>query len=358
MIRVTLTCRAPVAISRRRAIGFDLDTLPYIPGRAFRGAAAQAYLDSGGRADSMEFRRVFLEDKVRFMDLRNGVPAPLSFRKCSRQPEYHASRDQMWSAILEGNYRGKCSCGAKMIPETGFLLLGRDGRDAAPYSRPEVKTRRLAHSQVDPQTLSVMAQQFHSSRVIEGEEVFEGSVTFADDAAGSIGTVLRACATIYLGRGRTRGQGRAEVSWIAVKDPDRSMEQRLETFNQAAARAGKRLFSCTFRSDGIFVDRWLRSKLDLTGSDLDERLTEYRVCAAFAQQTLVAGWNAATGFPKAEVHAIAAGSVYVFEGDAGALSDSALASVLAELEHDGVGERLSEGFGEVRFCDELHLAMR
>ena len=67
--------------------------------------------------------------------------------------------------------------------------------------------------------------------------------------------------------------------------------------------------------------------------------------------------DAKGGLPKAETKVIAAGSCFLFQGDAPANREAEyekLARAFVDLEERGIGERLDEGLGEVTFCRTLH----
>ncbi len=74
---------------------------------------------------------------------------------------------------------------------------------------------------------------------------------------------------------------------------------------------------------------------------------------AYAATKTVGGWQMLWQRPKPTDVAVAMGSVYVFQ--TAAPLDEAACATLAQLQIDGIGERRSEGYGQVRICDEFHL---
>jgi CRISPR-associated protein Csx10 len=73
----------------------------------------------------------------------------------------------------------------------------------------------------------------------------------------------------------------------------------------------------------------------------------------YSEMTTVTGWHAAAGVPRTETHMVAAGSCFAY-GTAAAVSTDELVEWAVKLEHEGIGERREEGFGEAVACHDLH----
>lgn len=78
-----------------------------------------------------------------------------------------------------------------------------------------------------------------------------------------------------------------------------------------------------------------------------------RLLRTFTTTATVGGWNVVWQRPKPTAVATQMGGLFVFQADGELQNDDYAA--LARLEHDGVGERRAEGYGQVRICDEFHL---
>lgn len=78
-----------------------------------------------------------------------------------------------------------------------------------------------------------------------------------------------------------------------------------------------------------------------------------KLLRSFTTTATVGGWNVSWQRPKHNAVATQMGSLFVFEIE-GELT-SADYQALARLEHNGIGERRAEGYGQVRICDEFHL---
>src|SRR5258708_22250688 len=95
---VTLESDSPVAISKSRATGNQLQTIRHIPGTVWRGAVASDLIREKGLGDAAhcdrEFSEIFLNQQVRFGDLRveGDRPWPMSTRVC-KLSESHSIHD-------------------------------------------------------------------------------------------------------------------------------------------------------------------------------------------------------------------------------------------------------------------------
>jgi hypothetical protein len=351
--------RSPLAISISKAAGNDLDTAHAIPGSAIRGALAQHFLTTGS-AGSAAFKELFLNGSVRFGDLRlNGYDVwPLSARSCKADRERHPVGDVLLTTAAGIPALPECNCGAKREQPRGWRFETKKG-----FEFPTVETRRVAHVEIDIETNGSRSGNFHSSRVICAGQQFEGWVSCSTAAAGAaLKSLIGVGRELYIGRGRSRGQGR--VALTANFDADQGETPGLEEFNR---QAGQRfpelrdyvLFSCLLRSKTIVYDRWLLSRACLEAGDFGAGFKDYAPLTWCSRQVTISGWNAAAGLPKADVAGIAAGSCWLFakretDAKARAAEIARIAPLLRAVAARGIGERLAEGFGEVAFCEPFH----
>jgi|HubBroStandDraft_1064217.scaffolds.fasta_scaffold08776_2 CRISPR-associated protein Csx10 len=374
-LEVSLTTEAPLAISRWRATGNELETLRHVPGTAWRGALAadivrERKLKEHAHCDS-RFHALFLEGKVRFGDLRpNGAaPWPLSARECSRN-QAHGVHDLLVRSALGDEIPLGCifgpkdrACDAKLALPQGFFVWNRDLAAPEP-SRPMV--RIVAHTAIDGAVLLPRPGQFFSSEVVEGGTQFEGEIWLKDPALKAEFDHPRQLA---IGRGATRGQGLAKLEFHPPPPPsEANLRQRVAGLNGRFESTGLVAFTCTLRSACLVYDDWLCARSYLLPSDIGEaasvppgELEAYRLTAWFSRMITIGGWNARASLPKGDIHALAPGSAFLFTRSVAPRERDAemdrLACILAACE-TGIGERWEEGFGEAVFCDPFHYALR
>lgn len=367
ILPVSASIKSPLAISLRRATGFSLDSLHRIPGTVWRGAAAQHFLASGGKADSEDFKTLFLSGDVRFCDLRidGAAPWPLSVRTCSLNPEYHTQVDLLLPVTARHLPNRECretECGAKRQLPLGFRHHSASHGHRTAES---VHTRRVAHVEIDPDLLRARGGQFHSSEVISPDQTFKGSLVCPEQGMAAAQRLLPDGIELFAGRGRTRGQGRIELktgttretSSVEIGQRIRALNERIAQYPPLAER-GMLWFSATLLSPAIVQDCWLLFRSFLEAADFGTVGKSYELQAWFSRTEEISGWHAAAGLPKSEVTAIDAGSCFLFAAQADGLDldreYDRLAEALTICETWGVGERRSEGFGEVRMCDPIH----
>jgi len=376
-LEVSLTTEAPLAISRWRATGNELETLRHVPGTAWRGALAadmvrklKPELKDNAHLDS-RFHELFLEGKARFGDLRPEGAAlwPLSARECSRNCA-HGYHDLLVRSALGDALPLECTfglegkaCGSKLALPPGFFLWKR-GVPAIPQaSQPNV--RITAHTAIDGAVLLPRPGQFFSSEVVEAGTRFEGELWLKDPALKAEFDQPRLLA---IGRGTTRGQGLATLEIRPPLPSEANLRERLARLNSRFEPKGLIAFTCTLRSACLVYDEWLCARSYLTPMDIAEaagappsELEGYRLTAWFSRMTTIGGWNARASLPKGDIHTVAPGSAFLFTRSVAAgereREMDRLASLLDACE-TGIGERWEEGLGEAVFCDPFHYALR
>jgi CRISPR-associated protein Csx10 len=361
--RSRIEVESPLAISVGHATGNDLDTRLMIPGTTLRGALAGAYLERNGRKVDDGFKDLFLRKMVRFGDARvnQADPWPLSARECKLEPDRHPRVDLLIGAAAKATRIDCPECSGKRAAPRGFFK--KKSRALSSWSEP-VHSRRIAHVQIHPGLLRAEHGQFHSARTIEPGQTFFGQIDCSEPVEAALRDLTGEWRHLYLGRGRSRGQGRVRLSlepWVSRFSA--GMEERIRDLNLRAAVVpgfeGKVIFSCTFVSPAILYDDWLFFRSTLDPTDLSADLDSYRATfPGFSRLEPVAGWHAAAGLPKFEAEAICAGSCFLFDKDSAETEREVeygrLARILAEVERRGIGERRDEGFGEAVICHPFH----
>jgi CRISPR-associated protein Csx10 len=367
--QVQATLLSALRLSLRRATGNDVDTLMYIPGATLRGAMAAAYLESGQVDEG--FRALFLNEQTTYGGLRlDGADVwPLSARVCKLYEDEHPMQDRLLEAAAGKAHSRDCSeagCSAKLDVPKGFARLQRPpGETLARFVWKRPKQSRIAHSAIHPQLLRAASGQLFSARSLDEGQVFKGRVSAGEGAAAHLEALIGKGRRLRLGRSKTRGMGAVSLRLAARNEFASELEEeirpRMERMQKAAAEKGGRLsgksvVTVTLQTPASILDDFLMTPAWLDPADVSlDKAAGWELAAWFCETTSISGWHAAARVPRAEVPAIQAGSCFAFV-KAGEADVEGLTKWAARLELEGVGERRSEGFGEVVVCHQMHFA--
>ncbi len=404
---LTATPESPVHLAEKLGAGNYSRTLHYIPGTALRGALAAAYLD---REDlrwqinellhhfesSFEeyFNWVFLSGLVRFENLypRLDHPSfviPLSARSCKLHSGF-AAEDVIGKELPHGvfdillfepegfrcaTYRKNTVCGAPMEPLHGFYQSANGEAQAG--RRVNAGRRVLARTAIESGTEIVRQGMFYSLESIEegggGYAVFSGSLH--SDAPSNLTFehqqilvgLLREhiggqLSILSVGAARTRGLGRVRVALAEFDTPglmplDQRFAQLQDKWRETSPeRSGETVFTLTLNSDAIVLDELWRYCSVLDEHVLASEASGLPACQLaerfFTGTRIVSGWNSAHRLPKEDELAIAKGAAFFYKSSA---DPQAVFDWLQTIEAQGIGERRSEGFGQIIACHPFHL---
>nr|WP_228043853.1 CRISPR-associated RAMP protein Csx10 [Dolichospermum sp. LEGE 00246] len=218
--------------------------------------------------------------------------------------------------------------------------------------------------------------------------VYQSSILVTDlNLAKSFTQFINDHADIFrLGSATSRGLGKVKITATfdnAVTD----VENRIKHFNKKLEERWKCwsifgqpendllekrfYFTLDLQSDAIFTENWQHTtviypKMLCEFVNLDNEFTQLndgeekdkflKLEVAYSSYNYRSGWNAAWGLMKDIELVTNRGGVYLFSVDKG--REKLWIDKLKELELKGVGERTSEGFGQVQVCNEFHLILR
>jgi CRISPR-associated protein Csx10 len=183
--------------------------------------------------------------------------------------------------------------------------------------------------------------------------------------------------TFRIGGGVSRGLGRVHIE-AKVNPAKNDLKQRIAAFNQALQKrwslwtvmqpdeqsnpGDRTFFTLDLQSDAILSDHWQRTMVvspDMLGQGNDVANDDLQLHASHTSYGYRAGWNAAWGLMKEMELVTNRGAVFLFStGQPQQWNDDRWLEQLAALEIWGIGDRTSEGFGQVRICDEFHTIFR
>ncbi|QYO63513.1 CRISPR-associated RAMP protein Csx10 [Leptolyngbya sp. 7M] len=178
-----------------------------------------------------------------------------------------------------------------------------------------------------------------------------------------------------LGGSTSRGLGKVVIA-TAIQDlanPSGLIKQRIDSFNQKLAERwqwwhifnegianlliNRTFFTIDLQSDAILSEQWRRTmviseEMLREFADIEDPTLELH--SAYSSYDYRSGWNAAWGLQRDVELVTKMGGVYLFSTQ----QPTVWYEKLADLELRGVGDQISEGFGQVRICDEFHQIVR
>jgi CRISPR-associated protein Csx10 len=414
--QLTIHPQSPVLCGDESVVGNYRETLDYIPGSVLRGAIAEWILTQ----DKTAFHRIFSESAQpprfgnaypTFSDVW-GYPFPATARTCKQhsgyatankpdghgvfdilipQALYELSSDPRFPhrsillpeagddyLTLARSYEPYCpyrdekagtpKCAADVKPISGFYVLRPDGPGPAP--RPRIA--RATHVGINRARGVAEDALLFTLETIEPttEGEFRGEVLYDEAYAADFERLLNfegAGQVLRIGRGRSRGMGKVEVTLAPVLDQpsQKALEERQVRLQEAFEKESQRyaevpgfalasgyFFTLTLRSPAFFTDAAGLPSVwpDLTNTPLQAALR----LRSWARTTLVGGWHSAARLPRRMRQAVEPGAVYLYFVPADHLTKAALLDALLRLELDGVGDQRERGFGQLTICAPFH----
>lgn len=416
-IKVSLEAKSPLVLGRGPTIQYVWESRPFVAGGVLRGALAQVILQqlgihqTSGRiptslADASAksaFKEVFIaESPSRFgwlypLYLRPDekvfdfevFPAPCTTFACKPYGEKHGLIDMLGQRLYQaiGGQREErrffCKeCGWKERIERwrGFVIRKPDGtyvgrKDVERRSMVRVGLNRLtetAEEQILYVLEALLPRSKSSGQEPGGQLVFTGSWVMTSAQWEQLKSLLEEFFLpqdggyrLRIGTARARGMGEV-ILRLQEATPTDDLSQRLEGF-QPKSSDGSPLdsqhlyFSLTARSPVLVFNEWGLPETDLSPDILkayiDEKTLpkgiELITGATAVEQETLSGWSQAWGLPKPLTPVIAAGSVFTYRAPKGEYN--AVLDFLRHVETYGLGERRSEGLGELVACEPFHI---
>ncbi|MFB3906031.1 MAG: hypothetical protein ACE15E_21515 [Acidobacteriota bacterium] len=352
----TLSLRAPAILN---VVGGDPNsaaTLGYIPGGAIRGALAARLGDPDSRPEIRSlFDALVLDGSVRCLHAyplddggRRTLPASTSLRS-SKEADRHldlaafegqdqASWPEESLSALPWQYVSLTSAQrVRVNPEIGSRIHHQRDRQRGRAWTEKRDGRELPHGAIFTYEYLQHGQTFGGLIQVHGTDESECGYRIEQ-----IQRILTG--PIRLGRSRRAGYGgEAEVVWGPVQNREVSGEGLISTDLCAGA-----LFRVLLTSDCIARDPRTgqmdpASLPELMLSGFGGRVTLRRIRWAF---NLVGGFNQRWRLELPQARSVAAGSVLLLQSE-----DKIPIDYLLALEHQGIGERRTEGFGRFTFLN-------
>ena len=177
-----------------------------------------------------------------------------------------------------------------------------------------------------------------------------------------------------IGASKSRGLGKVKIK-AQLDKPNNTVKQRIKDFNSKLQERFQnwsnvftkvtnnpfenecKFFTINLHSEAVLIENWQRTTVisksmlkQFTGIE-DESLELH---VAYSSYDYRSGWNSAWGLMKDVELVTNKGAVYLFSTE----DIKSWYDALFKLELTGVGERNSEGFGQIEICNEFHLVFR
>ena len=323
----------------------------YLPGSLVRGMLIHRYrqgrpeLAEDAVAHDEACRRLFFNGETRYLhaypltdDGQRSLPTPLALLRRKGDPEedaptYNAARP---------NFHPLQAAGDDMLKpvDAPFCLIDDD--ELTLYEpQPNRLTVHVAREPKKGRATANGGAVFQYEALSAGQW-FSGVVLANDDAdVTTINTLLSGPA--WLGRSRSAGYG--QVRFELDGDPP---DPWREVGGSALSFAADQPVTLTLLSDAILRDGQGAYALTLDKAILEAYLgvaiSAFHPERSFSATTLSGGFNRTAQAPLAQSYSLVAGSTITFTP--AQLLD---ATLVAQLEAEGIGERRAEGYGRIAF---------
>jgi CRISPR-associated protein Csx10 len=410
MKRINLEIKAlsPLAIGRQKPGGSISEAESYIPGTVIRGAVANYILKRANTpiTASDNFHSLFLGENPAIF--QNAYPATIEGDKQTRiQPQVRVVPATVLSSKTKSGFKPKgngvfdtlidrfcaegygylydpnCPAdGGRVDTFTGFYseLNGKYYSHSATtrlLTRVGINRRRATSEERVLYSIEVLNESQNRGK-IEKPVIYTGAILVADELADSLQRFINNHQEdLRLGGATSRGLGRVKVTAkppVDVKAVKPSVEERINKFQNKLQKRwnewkqiyyqpledllqNRTYFTIDLQSDAILREKWRRTTViseDMLQEFAGVSDSSLKLHAAYSSYDYLSGWNSAWGLMKDVELITNKGGVYLFS-----TNDAKLwMEKLGDLEVYGVGDRTSEGFGQIQVCNEFHLVMR
>lgn len=398
-LQLTIKALSPLAIGRQKPGGSISEAQSYIPGSVIRGAIAGKMLRQSSTEDNAnldqpnsDFQKLFLaENAAIFSNAYPTVEGQIAYvlpatAVSSKNDPGFANGDENKTGVFdtlidafcaEGQgypYDPVCRNGDRAEPYSQFYTV-----EGEKYQAHSVDTRLLTRVGINRRRATAQEQVLYSIEVINETQtktqqptIFNGTIALEDDALVSQLTAYLEQQTWRLGGSASRGLGKVEIK-VTQPKASPAIATRIETFNQTLRKRWQewgqvfahpqpfpdepQYFTLDLQAEAILLDQWRRTTVispEMLRQMVDIQDSTLQLHSVYSSYDYRSGWNAAWGLMKDVELITNLGAVYLF-------STSQLEQWLPhleELEIQGVGERTTEGFGQVQVCNEFHHVFR
>jgi CRISPR-associated protein Csx10 len=404
-INLEIKALSPLAIGRQKPGGNISEAETFIPGSVIRGAVASQILKEANQEiqEGDDFHKLFLSENPAIFqnaypanlkiddiyiiknDIRVLPTTVLSSKRKSGFKSGETGKDGVFDTLIDRycaeNYgqiydpncpTEKTKHGERVDSFSGFYAEHNDE-----YYSPSAKTRLLTRVGINRRRATSEERVLYSIEVLnESKEqknqpvIYTSAILVTDDLVDSLHTFIHNHQDNFrLGGASSRGLGKVKITAKKQSDINSNVDNRINQFNQklrirwnewgnifgnALELPPNRIyFTIDLQADAILTENWRRTTVisetmlqQFTGVN-DPSL---QPCAAYSSYDYRSGWNSAWGLMKDVELVTNRGGVYLFSTE----NKDLWLKAWENLEVYGIGDRTSEGFGQVQVCNEFH----
>ena len=409
MNRIDLYIKAlsPLAIGRRRPGGSISEVEDYIPGTVIRGAIAGKMLRESGlgstdlSTEGGDFQALFLNDEPAIF--QNAYPATLPTKNQPREleiyclpatalssktnPGFKKSRDDdgVFDTVIDrfcaknyGYPYDPCTLKGERVDGFSGFYCRFNSRYYTPSSSKRLLTRvgiNRRRATAEDEILYSVEVLNESKSVEKRPVIYKSSILVQEDTlANALQQYIHARSSHFrFGGSTSRGLGSVEITAHTPVPVNLNTQSRINKFNKILKTRwqdwqvfgtpekneieNRTFFTVGLQSAAILAEHWQRTTviskpmLQEFARVMDNSLELHDTYSSYDYRS---GWNSAWGLMKDIELVTNKGSVYLYS----TTNPDVWWQALSDLEMKGVGERTSEGFGQIRICDEFHLVFR
>lgn len=397
-IHLTIIAESPLAIGRKKPGGSISEAQDYISGTVIRGAIAKKIIQIGGEPQpeqNDDFHQLFISDEAAIF--RNAYPAPnvlpatavssktnpgFKDEKEQKHGVFDTLIDRFCAEAYGQPYDPSCPVDkGRVEPYSGYYDIDQNGK----YQVNSVNKRLLTRSGINRRRATTEEEILYSIEVINEKDkkkdqqefkpvVYQSSILLEnEDLSKSLEQFINHYSSDFrLGGATSRGLGKVQLQANTVES-NFDLASQIKNFNQALQKrwklwqifgepkedliTNKMYFTLNLQSNAILQENWMRTtviteKMLQQVSDFKDESLKLHV--AYSSYDYLSGWNTAWGLMKDIELITNKGGVYLF-------STENIVSWLPKLQGlsiKGVGDRIIEGFGQIKICDPFHLVFR
>ena len=323
----TLTLDEPL-ILKARELGNYIEVKKYLQGSTIRGALIEFFVKEGIELDKLL--------KIKASDATKGKVSLASLFKTKYQIPGKDKVDKAQTTVIE-------IAGVKLerYSEQDFSIVGNEVSIKIDSKTKSVETGMLFNSEYLSSYEKDKNQNYKKIELMGDVELPEGLIEKNEKY------------TIYLGKLKTKGFGKASIIFKDYIEKNEDLIPRINKFNEGIPKnekeelKGKTLVTFDLQSDMIlpYTDIYDAQEQFKILANLSDKF-EFNYSRSFVNTSKLEGYNLINNIRKIDELVFSRGSVFTFEIE----NYKDELELLRGIEEKGLGLRKNEGFGRVKIC--------